>query len=246
MSILKFVRPLKRKGLDLPEPTGPLSEKIPSTAIASANAKVEKALEEDKVKRSESRRGPRGKPYLYLMGTQKFEIGKRAAEHNVTPTLCYYKEKYLDLPLTETSVRRFKNAYKDEVAIFASCMGRTDIEFLKELSSKKSGRPLATGDEVDKQIQHYLLDMRKRGLTVNTSVAIAVGEGILLSKNASLSTDILTKEWAKYLFKRMGLVERKGNTKAKVDVEKFFEVKRLFLQDIKSVLSPWMRYQQSW
>ena len=69
------------------------------------------------------------------------------------------------------------------------------------------------------------------------SVAIGVGEGILISKNAGFSTDILTKEWAKYLFKRMGLVKRKGTTKAKVDVDKFFEVKRLFLQDIKTVVT---------
>ena len=71
---------------------------------------------------------------------------------------------------------------------------------------------------------------------MNTSVAIAVGEGILLSKNQSLSTDSLTKDWAKYLFRRMGLVKRKGNTKAKVDVEKFDEVKKLFFQDIRNVI----------
>ena len=71
---------------------------------------------------------------------------------------------------------------------------------------------------------------------MNTSVAIAAGEGILLSKNQSLSTDCLTKDWAKYLFTRMGLVKRKGNTKAKVDAEKFDEIKKLFHQDIRNVL----------
>ena len=89
------------------------------------------------------------------------------------------------------------------MTLHASCLGRTDINFPKELPSKKTGQPLATGDDVNQQIQHFLLDMRKRGLPVSTSVAIAVGKGILLSKNAGLSTDILTKEWAKLLFKRM-------------------------------------------
>jgi len=50
---------------------------------------------------------------------------------------------------------------------------------------------LTTQNEVDQQIQHYL---RRRGLTVNISVAIAVGDSILLSKNTGLSTDIVTKE----------------------------------------------------
>ena len=65
----------------------------------------------------------------------------------------------------------------------------TDIEFPKELPNNKTTWSLATGSE---QIQHHLLDMRKG---VNTSVVIVVGEGgILLSKIAGLSTDILTKE----------------------------------------------------
>ena len=76
-------------------------------------------------------------------------------------------------------------------------------EFAKELLNKKTGHPLATGEEIDQQIRDYFTDLRKRGCIVNTSVAIAVGEGILLSKNQSLSTDCLTKDWAKYLFTRV-------------------------------------------
>ena len=69
-------------------------------------------------------------------------------------------------------------------------------------------------------------------------MTIAVAEGILLNKDANLLAANgggihLTKDWAKYLFKQMGLVKRKGNTKAKVDVEQFDEMKRLFHQDIR-------------
>ena len=39
MSIKKYFRPLKEQQ-DLPDPTGPLSEKVPSMAIAPANVKV--------------------------------------------------------------------------------------------------------------------------------------------------------------------------------------------------------------
>ena len=82
--------------------------------------------------------------------------------------------------------------------------------FVKELPNKKtSGHLLATGEEMDQQIQHCLTDQRKRGCIMNTSVAIAVGEGVLLSKDQSLSTDSLTKDWAKYQFRIMGLVKRK-------------------------------------
>jgi len=70
-------------------------------------------------------------------------VGKREVEHGVIATLCYNKEKYADLPLN------IKNAYKDKMTIFASCLGCSNIEFPKELLSKKTGQPLATGDEVD-------------------------------------------------------------------------------------------------
>ena len=51
MSILKYMRPLKEKP-DLPDPTGPLSEKVPSQAIAAVNMKVIEALEEVQEKKS--------------------------------------------------------------------------------------------------------------------------------------------------------------------------------------------------
>ena len=79
------------------------------------------------------------------------------------------------------------------------------------------------GDELDKQVQQYLTDLRN-GYVINTCIAIAIGEGILLNKDTNVLASngggiTLTKDWAKYLFKRMRLVKWKGNTKAKVNIE---------------------------
>ena len=235
MSILKYFRPLREKP-DLPDPSGPLRETVPPTAIAAVNTKVNEALDEAELKKSASR--ARGM-YSFLTSVQNYEVGKRAVEYGVAATIRHYGIKYPDLVLKESSVRRFKNAYQECIKLNLDCLGAAGLEtpgFAKELPNKKTGCPLATGEEIHQQIWHYLTDLRKRGCIVNTSVAIAVGEGILLSKNQSLSTDSLTKDWAKYLFRRMGLVKRKGNTKAKVDVEKFDEVKKLFFQDIRNVI----------
>ena len=38
----------------------------------------------------------------------------------------------------------------------------------------------------------------------------------------------LTKDWAKYLLSKMSFVKRKATTKAKIDVKKFEEIKKLF------------------
>ena len=60
-----------------------------------------------------------------------------------------------------------------------------------------------------------------KGLCCNAHIPIAVGEGILSNKDPSCLVVNgggiqLTKDCAKYLFRRMGLVKRKVTTKAKV------------------------------
>ena len=56
--------------------------------------------------------------------------------------------------------------------------------------------------ELDKQVQEYIRYCREPGIgaVVNTKVVIAMGKGILMSKDANfLSSITLTKAWAKYL-----------------------------------------------
>ena len=136
-----------------------------------------------------------------------------------------------------------KNLYRSGLKAQGSeYSGASGFETVNEIHGCKTGRPLLVGDELDKQVRQYLTDLRKRGCVINTRIAIAVGEGILLNKDANLLTSngggiTLTKDWAKYLFKRMGLVKRKGNTKAKVNIEDFDEIKKLFLLDIKGVVA---------
>ena len=114
MSIWKYFKrissePVKRDE-GLPEPTGPLSKSVPVKAIELANAEVKKVQARDSGGLASG--GKRG-PYQILTPAQRYEIGKRAAEHNTTVSLRYYAEKYPKLKLTEPSVRRFKNLYKE-------------------------------------------------------------------------------------------------------------------------------------
>ena len=66
----------------LPEPTSRLSNFVPPKAIESANTEVEK------VKNREPR-GARSAPYLILTPAQRFQVGKKAAEHGITAWLCH-------------------------------------------------------------------------------------------------------------------------------------------------------------
>ena len=107
-----------------------------------------------------------------------------------------------------------------------------------ELPCKKMGRPLLIGDEADKELQEYVRYLRATGAAVNTAVVIASVEGILLSKDANILKRItLTKDWAKSLLARMGMVKQRASSKAKVDVEKFEALKQGFLLVITNVVS---------
>ena len=76
----------------LPDPRGPLSKTIPSSAIASANSEIKTLKSEDR-KRDQ---------YAKLTPKLTFEVGKQAAEHGMAATIRYYSTKF---NLKESSVR---------------------------------------------------------------------------------------------------------------------------------------------
>ena len=83
------------------------------------------------------------------------------------------------------------------------------------------------GDYLDAEVCLLIELMRQEGTVVNTEVAV----GVVSSYDANLLSinggpiDI-SKEWAKWLLRRMGLVKRQGTTKAKVNSEDFETLKK--------------------
>ncbi len=68
---------------------------------------------------------------------------------------------------------------------------------------------------------------------------MACAEGIVRSKDSNLLFSkgghiALTKDWAKSILHRMGLVKRRASTKSEVSVENFEELKEQYLIDIKA------------
>ena len=113
---------------------------------------------------------------------------------------------------------------------------------LEELPTKKMGRPLLLGEEIDRQVKEYLKYLREQGSAINTVIAIATAEGVVRSVDASLLACNgggihLTKAWARSLLNRMGMVKRRVCSKAKIDIHNFVGIKEEFLLDVKNVIS---------
>ena len=106
MALLKYFKPVNSKTLDniLPDPDSSLNEVVTSTAIAKANKTVSKILQQSLLS------GERG-PYLKLTPAQRYLIGKQAAEHGTAASSGYFKTKFPDLELKETTIRRLKCLY---------------------------------------------------------------------------------------------------------------------------------------
>lgn len=249
MSIYKFFKPLKKPPVTpsdestnkvLLDPKGPLTKVLSSSAIKMVNDDVAKVYQKTSSSPDEPISNKRGK-YLTLTPAQRFEVGKRAAEHGVTSALRYFQKKYPDLALKETSVRRLRNLYQEKMKIRNTEDEATTSE-VQEMPCKKSGRPLLLPDKLDLKVQECIKELRRNGASVGTSVVVATAQGVIMNKNANLLVSNggyinLTDEWAKSLQKRMGFVKRKASSSAKITPEEFDKQKKDFLRDIRNVIS---------
>ena len=176
----------------LPEPNGSLSKSVPTTAIELANAEVLKLKDKSP---HDSRTGS----YLMLTPVQRYEVGKRAAEHGVIASIHYFAKKYPKLPLKEISVRRFKNLYVGKVKL----QGASSDHKVQELPQMKEGQPLLLPDEIDYHVQEYVKELRKCGLPINTAIVVASAQGIIMNKTPDLLSSRgtggikLTSDWVK-------------------------------------------------
>jgi len=230
MSIRKFFKPLKKTPSDestnkvLLDPKGPLSKVLSSSAIKMVNDEVSKVQEKPGSSAVESISNKRGK-YLTLTPAQRFEVGKRAAEHGVAAALRYFEKKYPHLALKETSVRRLRNLYQEKLKM-QTIEGEATTSEVQEIPRKKSGRPLLLPDKLDVKVQECIKELRRNGACVGTSVVVATAKGVIMNKNADLLVSNggyidLTDNWAKSLQTRMGFVKRKASSSAKITPEEF-------------------------
>ena len=107
-----------------------------------------------------------------------------------------------------------------------------------ELPEKKRGRPCLLSDELDKQVQSYLLQLCDNGSVVNTHVAIACALGLVKHHDSNLLKCNgghleLSKSWAKYLMQRMGFVKRCASIAGKISAANFAQLKAQFLFDVQ-------------
>ena len=135
-SILQYYKPVDHQ---LPNPRGPLSQRISSAAIASANREVQSLLSKTR-KRS---------PYQRYIPEERAVIARFATEHGVPAAVRRYS-KY-PKKINESTIRVFKKAYLEELSRKRQ-NGEEDLT-VKQLCHKKRGRPLLLGSSLDDAVK---------------------------------------------------------------------------------------------
>ena len=107
------------------------------------------------------------------------------------------------------------------------------------LPLQKRSKPLAVGEELDSEVKKYTTALRQAGTPVSVKLVLATAEGIITTKERSLLVEngghiSLTRRWTHSLFKRMGYVKQKANTKTNTQQSdhKFQERKLKYLNEI--------------
>ena len=162
--------------------------------------------------------------YVKFTDAERFEIEKYAAQNGNTATIKRFKSKNLK----ESTVRTFKVKYYTELE--KTTLAKRSPK--KTIPTKKRGRPVVLGEEID--VQNYLRILRSRGSVVNTNIAIATALGFLRSSNDESINDLVpTVSWAQSLFCRMRFVRRfatTGKNEIPDGIKK--EAELLFIHDI--------------
>ena len=142
MSLLRYLKPSG----GLPDPKGPLSSSLPASAIVSANKEVSKELESKK----------RGK-YNKYTPSQRFEIGNYSSQNGAAAAARYLSRKY-KCTVSESTVKSIKKDYMKELR---KRPRRNNGEVTASLPTKKRGRKLLLGEDLDSKVQLYLKKIRE-------------------------------------------------------------------------------------
>ena len=218
--ILRFFKPVKESELN------PKSRELASK----------------EVKKCEERTGTPGMKrgrYDFFSPENKAKVAKYASENGVTASLHHFKQTGEFNNLKESTVRGWAKQYRSELQPAAG-ESSTRTACIKKLCEKKWGRPLLIGEDLECQVQEFIREVRSSGGVVNTAITLAAAKGIVLAKDANMLSQNggylnLSRDWAKRLLSRMGLVKCKATTTVKITAEIFEDLKVQFLTDIETV-----------
>ena len=237
MALYKYFKPISKSckkcdELELPDPKDSFCSEIPSDVVVKINSTAKKYVH------AASHATPSRGPYLKVSSSEKAVVCRYASEHGVARACRHFKEKNLK----ENTVRDWLKIYKQELEAKLKMAKEGESIIVKEIPTKKCGRPPLLGEKLDKILENLVASLRSRGSPVGSHVVVGLARGVLLKCDQTSLKEFggsitLTKGWGKQFLRRLGYTKRRGSTKAKILPGNFEEIKDSFLIEVMSVVS---------
>ena len=169
-----------KREASLPSPSGPLSQKMPSSMIQAANDSVSSVVAE-----GNGSDGKKRGPYVKLSSKDKARIGNYAVTHGTSAAIRHFETEFPYLKWT--TVNDWKTAM---TAKMKQAHSSGKFEPIKLLEGKKTGRPSTLSDELTRELKLYIEVIREGGGVINTAIVIAAATGMLQKRDpASLASN---------------------------------------------------------
>ena len=187
MSILHYLKTIRR-----PQTQENHFQQQCLEAIAEANQEIQVELNSTK-KHGE---------YKKYTPAQCSAIGKYSFLHGAAAVAKPFS-KLCGSEINDSTVKSIKKAYLEELRKRPRSENSEDIT---AIPTKKRGRKLLLGEDLDMKVQVHLRKVRKGGFTVSARIVLSAAQGILLKRNFSPLVQNgkpvdLNKFWAHSLMK---------------------------------------------
>ena len=97
--------------------------------------------------------------YDFFSPENKAKVAKYASENGVTASLHHFKQTGEFNNLKESTVRGWVKQYRSELRPAAG-ESSTGTACIKKLCEKKRGRPLLIGEDLERQVQGFIREVR--------------------------------------------------------------------------------------
>ena len=108
-----------------------------------------------------------------LTQDQKLHIARYASIHGTAAAICVSKKDMPDVDFKDSIMWTWRDHYQAELKKCGRDQAESDKIAVKEMPSKERGRPVLLGNELDQQVQAYLVKLRESGHAVNSSIVLA-------------------------------------------------------------------------
>ena len=150
--------------------------------------------------------------YVKYTPEDHYKIGKYGSKNGPAAAVRKFKSRFPKL--TESTVRSLRQKNQSEL----TRSKQKDSILEPHIPKEPTGWPLLLGIKIDALVQKYIIASSNLGHVISRSIATSTAKALISCNPGYVGQiDLESSSWAQIVFRRMGLVRRRG-TMAKLEI----------------------------